>query len=112
MVKSKAEKDIADALFLAGIPYRYECGISFNNGKTWYYPDFTIMDPGTGNLYLWEHFGMEELEYYRHKNADKMYIYFENGYIPGKNLICTSSSADRKLTKAQIRKIIDYYFQS
>ena len=111
MVKSRAEKDIADALFLAGIPYRYECGISFNNGKTWYYPDFTILDPRTGNIFLWEHFGMEELDYYRHKNANKMYVYFDNGYIPGKNLICTSSSENQKLTKSQIQKIINLFFK-
>ena len=111
LVKSLAEKEIANALFLAGIPYRYECGISFDGGRTYYYPDFTIMDPYTGNIYLWEHFGMEELNTYRNKNADKMYTYFLAGYIPGKNLICTSSNNEEHLTPAMIKKTIDYYFK-
>jgi len=111
LVKSHAEKEIADALFLAGIPYRYECAISFDGGRTFYYPDFTIMDPRTGRIILWEHFGMEDLNYYRHKNADKLYTYFEAGYVPGNNLICTSSSQENPLTPAKIQETIRYYFR-
>ena len=111
LVKSRAEQMIADALYLAGIPYRYECGISFNGGKTWYYPDFTILHPVTGEIFLWEHFGMEELERYRHKNADKIYVYFDNGYIPGKNLISTVSTDQCKLTPARIQEILHLYFR-
>lgn len=109
LVKSRSEQMIADALFLAGIPYRYECGVSFNNGKTWFYPDFMIMHPRTGEILLWEHFGMEELEYYRHKNANKMYVYFENGFVPGKNLICTASNDQLRLTHARIQANIHEY---
>ena len=112
LVKSRAEKEIANALFLAGIPYKYECGISFDNGKTYIFPDFTIMDPVTGKIYLWEHFGMEEQNYYRLRNANKMYTYFENGYIPGKNLICTFSNDVEKLTKARIQETINFYFKN
>ena len=109
LVKSRAEQMIADTLFLAGIPYRYECGITFNNGKTWFYPDFMIMHPRTGEILLWEHFGMEDLEYYRHKNANKMYVYFDNGFIPGKNLICTVSNDQIQLTPARIQANIHEY---
>ena len=111
LVKSKAERDIADALFLAGIPYRYECAVSFDNGRTTFYPDFLIMHPLTGELYIWEHFGMEELGYYRRKNANKMYEYFDNSFVPGKNLICTCYSGEKELTKAQIQKTIDFYYK-
>ncbi|MBQ9031229.1 MAG: hypothetical protein IJ106_07225 [Parasporobacterium sp.] len=111
LVKSKAEKEIADALFLANIPYRYECAVSFNNGRTFYYPDFLIMNPKNGDLYIWEHFGMEDLSYYIKRNAGKIHDYFENGYRPGKNLICTYYSGEVPLTKARIRKTIDYYFK-
>lgn len=109
LVKSLAEKEIADALFLADIPYRYECGISFDNGKTWFYPDFTIMHPQTGEIYLWEHFGMSELGYYCRKNANKLFVYFENGYVPGLNLICTAETDKYKLTKSMIQRKIDDY---
>ena len=110
LVKSIAERDIANALFLAGIPYRYECALSFDNGRTVIYPDFMIMDPQTGKIYLWEHFGMAELNYYQHKNANKLYVYFENGYVPGLNLITTASDDKTKLTPAKIRQTIHYYF--
>ena len=110
LVKSAAEQAIADALFLAGIPYRYECGLSFNNGRSMYYPDFVILHPRTGEIFLWEHFGMSELTYYCKRNADKMYTYFENGYVPGKNLICTAETDTLRLTAAQISKQIEYYF--
>ncbi|MBR3403612.1 MAG: hypothetical protein IKG67_15380 [Parasporobacterium sp.] len=110
LVKSLAEQAIANALFLANIPYRYECRISFRDGKVVFYPDFMIMHPETGEIYLWEHFGMSELTYYCRKNADKMYVYFENGFIPGKNLICTAETDTIRLTPAQIQKQIDYYF--
>jgi len=75
LVKSIAEKDIADALFLHNIPYRYECGITFNNGRNYFFPDFTIMHPVTGQIYLWEHFGMAEQNYYQRNNANKVYEY-------------------------------------
>ena len=110
LVKSAAERDIANALYLAGIPYRYECGISFDGGKNYIYPDFTIMHPMTGEIFLWEHFGMAELDYYRHKNANKMYVYFDHGYFPGRNLICTYASDTFSLTKSQIQETIAFYF--
>ena len=110
MVKSVAEKEIADTLFRYNLPYRYEAGISFDNGRTFFYPDFTILNPVNMKVYLWEHFGMGELNYYQHKNANKMYVYFDNGFIPGLNLICTASTDTTKLTKAQIEKNIQYYF--
>lgn len=110
LVKSKAEQEIADALFLAGLPYRYECAISFDNGKTFYYPDFMIMDPLTGKIYIWEHFGLSELNYYQHKNADKLYVYFDHGFVPGLNLITTASDDKNKLTAATIQQVIRLYF--
>lgn len=110
-VRSKTEKDIADALFINGIPYRYECRLEFNNGQVIYYPDFTILHPLNGHIYIWEHFGMAELNHYIHKNADKMYTYFLNGYLPGKNLICTYATDRDYLTQAEIQSIIDQYFK-
>lgn len=110
MVKSQAEKEIANALYLAGIPYRYECKWSFDGGKRTIYPDFVIMHPLTGKILIWEHFGMEDLNYYRHKNADKMYLYFDNGFVPGLNLITTVSNDEVKLTPAKIQETIHYYF--
>ena len=108
LVKSRAEKAIADALFAANIPYRYECGITFDQGRTWIYPDFTIMDPETGKIFLWKHFGMAEINYYCRHNANKMYTYFENGYILGSNLICTAETEEKKLTEAQIEEVIHF----
>ena len=111
LVKSLTEKNIADALFVRGIPYRYECRMVLSTGSHVVYPDFVIMDPATGNIYIWEHFGMSELSYYQARNADKLYQYFINGYIPGLNLICTASDDKNKLTQEQIGDIIEFFFK-
>ena len=40
-----------------------------------------------------------------------MYVYFENGYIPGYNMICTVSNDKEKLTTVEIQKTIEHYFK-
>ncbi len=55
-VRSKSEVMIADALYQAGIPYRYECPLQLE-GQT-VYPDFTILRAGDRQEIYWEHLGM------------------------------------------------------
>lgn len=77
-VRSKSEIIIANALYDANIPYRYEAGI-YLDGYGNISPDFTILEKDTGKLIYWEHFGrMNELDYVR-KTINKINAYNLNG---------------------------------
>ena len=86
-VRSRAEKMIGDLLEDFGLPYRYE--VLFKAGKKSIYPDFIIINPFTGKIFIWEHYGaLHELGYEKSMN-DKMDLYRRNGYQLFKNLIAT-----------------------
>ena len=107
-VRSKSEVMIADELYRRGIPYRYECAIELE-GET-IYPDFTILDPKTGKIYLWEHFGLMDSPKYISKFQYKMGLYPRNGYVPQINLICTFETEANPLTSVNVIDMADRYF--
>ena len=51
-VRSKSEVLIADSLYRAGIPYRYECPLQLD--KTVFHPDFTILRLSDRKTMYWE----------------------------------------------------------
>ena len=114
LVRSKSECMIADALMTKGIPYRYECrNIFYMNGdyhSLVIYPDFTIMHPGTGELFIWEHFGLSDDMDYLLKCIQKIQVYIANGFIPMKNLILTFETREQPLDSSTIYSIISQYF--
>ena len=57
-VRSKSEAMIAQLLKQNQIPYRYECQLILDDMEI--YPDFTIRHPRTGEVFIWEHFGLLE----------------------------------------------------
>ena len=85
--RSKSEYIIATFLDFYNIPYRYEAAISLDRKRE--YPDFLILNPFTGALIIWEHFGALNQSGYGEKMSSKMNLYMRNGYIPYENLICT-----------------------
>ena len=102
-VRSKSEALIANALFDAGIQYRYECGITLDGVII--YPDFTIKTDNN-NLLLWEHFGkMDDPDYLKQVNW-KMNLYMKNGYYPGKNLLVTYETQMKPLIIEDVMKVI------
>ena len=109
LVKSKAEQIIADELFDSKIPFKYELGLNCRD-NSYRSPDFTIMNPSTGKVFYWEHFGMMDRSDYVRDKVDKMNSYSLTGIIPGDNLILTIAD-DRKLEVRgftnQVRRIID-----
>ena len=107
-VRSKSEAMIADALFRAGIPYRYECRLLL--GGSMIYPDFTIKDPYTGEVIIWEHFGLMDSMEYIQSFSWKMKTYAEHGYIPNRNLIMTFEDGEHPLGTAEVYEIIDRCF--
>ncbi len=110
MVRSKSEAMIADELYRRGIPYRYECLTDIGGYEV--YPDFTVIDPETGVVYIWEHFGRMDDPEYVEKFLWKIYLYVHNGYIPTVNFISTFENGANPLTQVGVVETIDRYFGS
>ena len=107
-VRSKSEAAIANELYENNVPFRYEekhdiLGMSL-------FPDFSILHPITGEIVIWEHFGMMDSEYYRANAKSKMSNYFEANYLPGHNLILTFESKGQPLNPAYISLLVQFYF--
>ena len=108
LVRSKSEAHIARELTRAKVPFRYECEMILNEQT--YYPDFTIRHPTTGELILWEHFGLMDDEDYVSKTMRKTREYIDNGYIPGHNLILTYETKKHPLDYELVEAYILLYF--
>ena len=106
-VRSKSESLIAIALSENNIPFRYENIMSINGIKI--APDFTIMHPLTGKIFLWEHFGLIQNNDYYKEFANKIRVYTEGNFILGNNLIATFESKDSPLNYCTINNIITQY---
>jgi len=107
-VRSKSEALIDMALYMKGIPFRYECALSL--GETTIYPDFTVRHPITGNIYYWEHFGQMDKPKYAQNSISKLQLYTSHGILPGIHLITTYETASNPLTTATIERIISDFF--
>jgi len=105
MVRSKSEVIIADALYDAGIPYRYEWERVF--GGVRYVPDFTLLRPYDRREIIWEHFGMMDDEDYRRSTHIKLGVYMRHGYTPGDNFIATYESLENPLDPREVRFLVD-----
>ena len=114
-VRSKSEALIADRLFNAGIPYRYEQRLEFDSDIPGpedmhaYYPDFTILDKRTRKIIYWEHLGKLGDPSYCRDNLPKLHDYMRHGIIQGKNLILTYESTDRPLLTGDIDILINEF---
>lgn len=107
-VRSKSEALIDMALYVKGIPFRYECALYL--GATTIYPDFTIRHPITGEIYYWEHFGQMDKPKYAQNTISKLQLYTSHGILPGIHLITTYETADKPLTTDTIERIINEFF--
>lgn len=102
-VRSKNELYICDRFDYYNIKFEYEPEMYFN-GRL-YQPDFVIHLPD-GTRIIWEHFGMMDDIHYCERNARKLHDYFVEGYIIGKRLIATCSTAKGELDTLEINNII------
>ena len=107
-VRSKSEVFIDQALFLHGIPYRYECALSLDSCTV--YPDFTIRHPQTGCTYYWEHFGLMDNPEYARKAFRKIQLYNENDILPSDQLIMTFENQKKPLSNENVEAVIAQYF--
>lgn len=105
-VRSKSEQIIADRLYDANIPYRYEYPLAYVKDR-FIYTDFTVLNPKTRRIYRWEHFGRMDDENYRKTFFWKQSVYMSCGYVPGVNYICTFEDNENPLDVRVVDKIIE-----
>lgn len=105
-VRSKSEQIIADRLFDAKIPYRYEYPLEYEPGR-YIFTDFTVLNPRTRMIFRWEHFGKMDDAKYRKTFFWKQSIYMRSGFIPGVNYICTFEDNENPFDARIVDKLID-----
>ena len=112
-VRSKSEQIIADRLFDAGVPYRYEYPFVYDSfeGKKQIFTDFTALNRRTRTAYRWEHFGRMDDPKYRKTFFWKQSVYSQNKCIPGVGIIFTFEDNDNPLDARYVDKIIETYFK-
>ena len=89
-VRSKSEVLIANALYQAKIPYRYECPLRL--GDHVIHPDFTILRMRDRKEVYWEHLGLIDDAEYRNHVLRRIREYEKNGIFPGTRLILTTET--------------------
>ena len=107
-VRSKSEIIIDSLLTQYHIPFRYECELIIDSQI--FYPDFTIMHPGTGEIFYWEHLGMMDQDGYFNHAMNKLHTYIASDMIPTHNLILTYETSKRPLDISYIEQLIQFYF--
>ncbi len=133
-VRSKSEVIIANALKAAGVPYRYEFPLlvdknaadnmdtasakSGSKNSDFYdqdicqlHPDFYCLNLRTRKEFAWEHFGMMDDPDYAARATEKLELYAENDFFPGKNLIITMETSAKPLSSKILKSLIKTYLQ-
>ena len=119
-VRSKAEVLIANALKAAGVPYRYEFPVKLNLNAELpshaediqtFHPDFYCLNLRTRKEYIWEHLGMMDDADYSTRAAEKLQLYQQNGYFPGKNLLITMETSKIKTSSIELSQIIQEFLK-
>lgn len=106
-VRSKSEKIIADLLKHRGILYVYEAPLMLNDGVI--YPDFTILNLRTREVWYWEHLGKMDDADYAAKNTRKIRRYEASGFFPGEQMIITMETSQQPLRTDEIEMFIERY---
>lgn len=107
IVRSKSELIIADELFYAGIPYRYERRTSIGNVPV--FPDFTVLNTARRKEFIWEHLGKLDDPDYADNTAVKLNNYLSNGYYPGINMILTWETSRTPIKPELVRDLISIF---
>ena len=74
------------------------------------YPDFTILNPNNGKTYYYEHFGMMDDPNYQQDFLSKMRTFLNNGIYPGVNLIMSFETKDTPIDEVYVNHLLEYYF--
>lgn len=108
LVRSKSEVLIANSLYDAHIPYRYEAALTLGNGII-IHPDFTIMKMSCRREIYWDHFGMMDQPEYLKSALRKINSFEMNGFLEGSDLIFTFESSKNNLDLNVIKAKIQNY---
>lgn len=110
-VRSKSELIIANELFKAGVPYRYEFPVIMTETKKQLRPDFFCLNVRTRQQFVWEHFGMMQNGDYQDKAFEKIMLYRMHKTTPDCEFICTQESLSRPLNVQYVKYLIQQYLQ-
>ena len=118
-VRSKSEVIIANALKAAGVPYRYEFPLLVDRNPEadagadfcQLHPDFYCLNLRTRQEFAWEHFGMMDDPEYAARATEKLELYAENGFFPGKNFIITMETSAKPLSSKLLKSVIKTYLK-
>lgn len=108
LVQSKSEAIVANALHYNNITYKYEQPLTLGN-KT-IFPDFTIKDPDTGEVWYWEHCGLMSDKDYVERWRKKEKLYAEHGITQETNLIVTEEYKGEGLNTQEIDALVKEKF--
>lgn len=108
-VRSKSEIMIADALFHAKVPYRYEYPVHIR-GFGSFHPDFLCLNARTGQEVIWEHFGLMDNPEYNANALEKIALYAQNGFVLGRGFIYTMETSARPLSSRLVKQLIETHF--
>lgn len=107
-VRSKSEWLIDNTLLENGIAVHYEQEFVLPTGARWY-PDFTILNPYTGEILYWEHFGRTDDPEYAEKMTRHLQEYLCAGFTSHRQMIFTFECSAHPLTQPQLDRIIKEY---
>lgn len=118
-VRSKSEVIIANALKASGVPYRYEFPLLVDRNPEAdagadfceLHPDFYCLNLRTREEFVWEHLGMMDDPDYAERATEKLELYAENGFFPGKNLIITMETSAKPLSSKLLKSVIQTYLK-
>ena len=108
-VRSKSELNIANMMYMKGIPYRYEevtelCGETIA-------PDFAAYRKSDGKVLFLEHFGMMYSRKYRDDFAWKVHLYIKAGYMPYRDVFFTFEDLDGSIDTQFVDYLLETYFR-
>lgn len=107
-VRSKSEYIIFSELDKFNLSARYECLLKIGNAEL--YPDFMVLHPATGELFIWEHLGLMDDPAYIETFKKKLSTYASAGYYLGVNLIITTETSNHPIDVVYVDAMIEYYF--
>ena len=75
------------------------------------HPDFYCLNLRTRQEFAWEYSGMMDDPEYAARATEKLELYAENGFFPGKNLIITMETSAKPLSSKLLKSLIKTYLK-